>query len=266
MLVSRVARALPALALVGACLTAGIARAQTLGDDHVLAPDAAELEAIERAWRDRERERLFALRHRVRLTVEAGGAVALYREHITDALTLRREAALAPMLAVGARYGVIPSFEVQARVELVAPLPLGVIDNGAFTRAAMTSCDGARAFDLAQTMAAVLTLDAGFRVRVFSSLSPFYVGASMRVSGQFSGGGDGAWAVRCVDERGATTAQLRGAVDRSTASLDVGAALETGYRFGARESWDVGLRLTVQALGTNEAGVAGAQFYVGWSL
>lgn len=265
-MVSRDRRLLLAATLVAACLAASPACAQTLGDDRVLAPDTAELEAIERAWRARESERLFALRHRVRLTLEAGGAVALYREHVTDALTLRREAALAPMLAVGARYGIIPSFEVQARVELVAPLPLGVIDNGAFTRAAMKSCDGARAFDLAQTLAAMLTLDAGFRVRVFSSLSPFYVGASMRLSGQFSGGGDGAWAVRCVDARGATTSQIRGSVDRSTASLDVGASLETGYRFGERESWDVGLRLTVQALGTNEAGVAGAQFYVGWSL
>ena len=33
-------------------------------------------------------------------------------------------------------------------------------------------------------------------------------------------------------------------------------------RFGEREAWDVGIRMTVQALGTNDASVGGAQFFL----
>ncbi len=258
------ARPTLAAAVAASWLSARAARAQTLGDDRALAPDAAELDAIERAWRRRETERLFALRHRVRLIVEAGASVTRYREHVTDAVTLRRDPSLAAMAAVGGRYALTPAFEVHLRGELVAPLPVGAIDNGAFARVATTPCDATRRYDLAPATAAALTLDAGFRVRAITALSPFYVGGALRLTGQVSTG-SGEWAVRCVDARGATVSEVTGSVDASAAVVDVGASLETGYRFGERESWDVGIRMTVQALGTNAAGLGGAQFFVGWS-
>jgi hypothetical protein len=253
------------LALSAWCLCPRGARAQTLGDDLAPAPDAAEREAIERAWRAAEIERRFAVRHRLRLTLEVGGAVTLFREHQSDALLLRREPSLAAMVSAGARYGVTPSFEVHGRAEIVGPLSVGVIDAGAYPRVAMTSCEGQRRFELASAAGATVTLDAGFRARVFSALSPFYVGASVRLASQFSSGG-GTWSARCVDDRGATLSRVSGEVDGSAAVFDVGAALETGFRFGEREAWDVGIRMTVQALGTNDAGVGGAQFFLGWSL
>ncbi len=253
------------LALAAWCLAPRIAHAQTLGDETAPAPDATELEAIERAWRAAETERRFALRHRVRLTLEVGGSVNLFREHESDSLLLRREPSLAAMISAGARYGVTPSFEVHGRAEIVGPLDVSVIDASAYPRVSMTACDGQRQFELAKATGAAVTLDAGFRVRVLSALSPFYVGASVRITSQFSAGG-GAWSARCVDDMGATVSRVRGEVDGSATVLDLGAALETGYRFGEREQWDLGIRMTVQALGTNDAGVGGAQLFLGWTL
>lgn len=260
-----VVRQLHPLALSALCLASRPASAQTLGDERAPPPDAAELEAIERAWRAAETERRFALRHHVRLTLEVGGAVTLFREFESDGLLLRREPSLAAMISAGARYGVTPAFEVHGRAEITGPLSVTAIDASAYPRVAMTSCAGQRTFELASATGAAITLDAGFRVRVLNALSPFYVGASVRLSNQFSAGG-GTWSARCVDDRGATLSRVSGEVDASALRLDVGAALETGFRFGVREAWDLGIRMTVQALGTNDASVGGAQFFVGWSL
>jgi hypothetical protein len=252
------------LALSSWCFAARV-DAQTLGDDRAPAPDAAELDAIEQAWRAAETQRRFAIRHTIHLTLEVGGSVTLFREFTRGGLLLRREPSLAALVSAGARYGVTPAFEVHGRAEIVAPLTVSAIDASAYPRVAMTTCEGQRVFDLATATAAAVTLDAGFRVRVLSALSPFYVGASLRLSSQFSTGG-GTWSARCLDDRGATVSRVSGQVDASALVLDVGAGLETGFRFGEREAWDVGIRMTVQALGTNEAGLGGAQLFLGWSL
>jgi hypothetical protein len=71
--------------------------------------------------------------------------------------------------------------------------------------------------------------------------------------------------VRCHQLTGATTTLARGTSSGETVVGDVGAHFETGYRFGVRERWDVGLRALVHALGTNAAGIGGAQLFLGWS-
>lgn len=259
-------RAVSRSASVVLCLAATLprgARAQDLGGESAPAPDLAESEAIERAWRDREGARLLALRHRARWYVEAGGAVLLYSEHVTDAVTLRREPSLGASLAVGLRYGINAYFEVQGSVEVIGPLALGAIDNGAFARVATAPCDGSRRFDLAPGTAALVSLAVGFRVRVFRALSPFYVGGGLRLTGQVSGGG-GAYAVRCVDDGGRETSRLSGNAAAEAVTPDVGAYLETGYRVGERETWDVGIRMLTTVLSTPAPG--GAQFFVGWSF
>ncbi len=250
-----------ALALALAPLSAG---AQGLGDATAPPPDAAELDAIEQAWRARETARRFALRHTWRFFTEAGVSAFRYREHVTDDLTLRREDALAPFVAAGLRYGVTALVEVHARAEFAGPLPVRAMRNADFTAVAATPCDGQRDFSLVSVTGALATLDVGIRGRVFQALSPFYLGASLRVSAQPVWGG-GAWSVRCIDASGAARPSNTGSADVSALVFDVGASLDTGYRFGANEAWEVGLRLLVHALGTNDAGLGGGSFFVGWS-
>lgn len=239
--------------------------AQTLGDDDALPPDEREVEAITRAWRERETQRLHAVRHRIWGVVDVGVAVLRYREYVTDTLTLRREDALAPTLALGARYGITPAFELFGRVEVTAPVRVGVIDNTAFTRASATACDGTRRFELAPATAALATLELGFRTRVLTSLSPFFVGVGLRLGVQVSSG-SGAWAIQCVDDRGRDTSRIAGESSGEALRMDLGAVLETGYRFGDDERWQLGLRMLVQALGTNDAGLGGAQLALGWAF
>jgi len=248
-----------------ALLATAAASAQTLGDARAPAPDEAELAAIDRAWAERESARLFALRRRVRPYVELGPAVLRARDDLTDGLALRREPALAAAVSLGARYAFAPAFEVHARLEVIGPFGVGAIDEGAFARAAMTPCEGSLHFDYAPGTGLLLSLEAGLRVRVLSSRSPFYVGLGARAGVQTSFG-EGPYAVRCVDVAGRERSRVTGSTSAAALALDLGAALETGYRFGDEERWDVGLRLLMQGIGTDAMGVAGALVALGWSL
>lgn len=252
-------------AAFAALLMASPAPAQTLGDEDALPPDEGEVEAITAAWRARETQRLHALRHRVWGVFEVGVSVLRYREFVTDTLTLRRDDALAPTLAAGARYGVTPAFELQGRVELTGPVAVGAIDNVAFERAAATACDGTRRYELAHAGALVAALEIGFRARVLTSLSPFFVGVALRAAAQASFGG-GAWAIQCVDARGRGLSRITGDTSGEALRVDLGGVLETGYRFGDDERWQLGLRMLIHALGTNDAGVGGAQLSLGWAF
>jgi hypothetical protein len=253
------------VATAAALLLPAAALGQTLGDERAVAPDEAELAAIERAWDARESARLAALRRRVRPYVELGPSVLRARDDRSDGLFLRRDAAAAVSLALGVRYGFAPAFEVHGRMEAVGPLAVGAIDDAASARAATAPCAGTLRFDFVSAAGALLTLEAGVRARVFNARSPFYVGVGARLGAQVTGG-DGPYAIRCVDAAGVERSRVSGAADAGSLALDVGAALETGYRFGDGERWDVGLRLLVHRIGTDAAGVAGAQVALGWSL
>ena len=248
-----------------ALLASAAASAQTLGDARAPVPDEAELAAIDRAWAERESARLFALRRRVRPYVELGPAVLRARDDLTDGLALRREPALAAAVSLGARYAFAPAFEVHARLEAIGPFAVGAIDEGAFARAAMSPCEGSLHFDYAAGTGLLLSVEVGLRVRGLSSRSPFYVGLGARPGVQTSFG-DGPYAVRCVDAAGRERSRVTGSTSVAAFALDLGAALETGYRFGDEERWDVGLRLLMQGIGTDAMGVAGAIVALGWSL
>lgn len=248
-----------------AVLVTAAASAQTLGDERVPVPDEAELAAIDRAVAERESARLFGLRHRLRPYVELGAAVLRAREDVANGLGLRREPAPAVAVALGVRYGLASLFELHGRVEAIGPFGVGAIDEGAFARTAMTPCEGALHYDYAPGTGLLLSLEVGARARVFTSRSPFYVGVGARL-GMQSSFGEGGYAIRCVDAAGAERSRVTGRTPIAAQALDLGAVLETGYRFGEDERWDVGLRLLVQRIGDEGMGVAGAQVALGWSL
>ncbi len=250
-----------ALALAGPAT----ARGQTLGDERAPPPDAAELDAIEREVAAGEVARRFAVRRRLRPYFEVGPAVLRGRDELRDGLLLRREATVAPAFAAGVRWGFAPAFEVHGRLEVMAPFTVGALDAGASVRAAMAPCVGSLRFDLAAVTGALLTLEAGARARVFDARSPFYVGLAARLGAQVTTG-RGDYAIRCVDAAGTERGRVSGSTPAGSLTLDVGAALETGYRFGAGEPWDLGLRLLFHRIGSSDAGVAGAQVALGWSL
>lgn len=253
------------VATAAALLAAETALAQTLGDERAPPPDARELDAVEREVAERDVAALYAARRRVRPYVELGPAVLRARDDARDGLLLRRDPAVAAALAVGVRWGFAPAFEVHGRFEVVGPLRLGALDDAASARAAMAPCAGSLRFDFVDAAGALLTLEAGARARVFNARSPFYVGLAARLGAQVTGG-EGPYAIRCVDASGAERSRVAGSASAGSFTLDVGAALETGYRFGEGERWDVGLRLLVHRIGTGDAGVAGAQVALGWAL
>jgi len=248
-----------------ALLATAAASAQTLGDERALAPDAAELAALDGFWAERESARLFALRHRIRPYIELGSAFLRARDDLTDGLARRREPTPAAAVSFGARYAFAPAFELHTRLEVIGPFAVGAIDEGAFARTAVTPCEGSLHFDYAAGTGLLLSLEAGVRARVLSSRSPFYVGLGAR-AGVPTSFGDGPYAIRCVDAAGRERSRVTGSTSVAALALDLGAVLETGYRFGDEERWDVGLRLIMQGIGTDGMGVAGALVALGWSL
>ena len=215
--------------------------------------------------RRREDEVLRAPRLRWRPAIEGGVGVLSEVGHRTDAGVLAWSAALTLALGVDLRRAVSDRLEVHGRLEFQGPQVMTAVPRALSDRVASMACAGSRSFESLTGWGAHAGLSFGVRARVFSLRSPFYVGIAMRV-GVWAGSASGTAVASCVGaDHGART------LDRETASVggalvDLGGALETGFRFGAREEAAFSLRLQAGGVGFGEPAVRGAALSFAWSL
>lgn len=251
----------PAVVAAIALLPARECAAQTVADA-LTTPTARELAAL-RATVDRsERDRLRALRRR-RWFVEAG--VALLDEASArdgDAL-VTRGASLNALVAMGVRLGVGDLVELHGRVEIAGPIPITRLPDALSAMAAARPCDGSRSFELPAGLGGAFTLELGARLRLLSIRSPFYVGFGVRAGLQV-GAGTGEGVVRCVGRDGVERSRVSLALTEGAAVPTLGGQLETGFRFGDREEFDLSLRMLASLVNVESAGPSGAQLTFSW--
>lgn len=238
------------------------AASPALGQVPALPPSEAELRTIGDDVSARARREATSQRARVRPFVELGVSVWRGSTWPSGSVTLERQPGAAPMLALGLRRGLGPVVELDLRLEAVAPVAVAAFPAPLAQAAAAQPCAGSRRFDLPAASALDVALAAAVRARLFRATSAFYVGLGLRLAGTYA------------DARGPAVARCEGAspapppaqaeVTDTSWAVRADAGLETGYRFGDHEAWDVGLRMVVSAVGTNNTRVGGAQWFVAW--
>lgn len=209
----------------------------------------------------RANQEAIAHQRRLRPFVSLGVAVQRVATRSDQGLSLQRQPGAAPTLALGLRSGFGALFEALLLLDVAAPYTVTAFPGTLAAAAATQPCEGTRRFDLPAGSSLDVTLSAMLRARLLRPSLPFYVGLGVRLSSAVASvrGVATAW---CVGS--AAQPPPRAEVDRLTWTTHIEAALETGYRFGAREAWDVGLRMFVTDLGRNDARVGGAQWFVAW--
>lgn len=215
--------------------------------------------------RRRGDEALRALRRRWRPSIEAGVAV-LADAGTTDAAgVIAWPPALTFALGVDLRRGLSDLLELHGRLELFGPQTMTVVPAGQSARVAPMACAGSRSFAPLTGWGLHAGLSVGLRARVFALRSPFFVGLAMRV-GLWAGGASGEATATCLTTLGETRLLDREQGSVGASLLDLGGALETGFRFGAREEGTLSLRLIAGGIGAGDPAVRGAVFTFGWSL
>ena len=247
--------------VLGTLLLPRSARAQPWSSP-ALSPSVASLTALEHDVAARAHLEAAARRSHLRPFVSLGVAVHRAATRSDAGLTLERQPGAAPQLALGLRRGLGALLEGDLLREIAAPIAVTAFPAALAAAAAMQPCDGTRRFELPAGSALDVALAATLRARLVRPSSPFYVGLGVRLS------------AAVVDARGVATARCIGPVpeppppqaevDRIAWTTRVDAAVETGFRFGDREAWDVGLRMLVTDLGRNDTRVGGAQWFVAW--
>lgn len=235
--------------------------AQTV-TDALTTPTARELAALRASVDQGERDRLRALRRR-RWFVEAGAAL-LDEASVRDADALvTRGASLNALVAMGVRLGVGDLLELHGRVEIAGPIPITRLPDALSAMAAAQRCDGSRSFELPAGLGGAFTLELGARLRLLSIRSPFYVGFGVRAGLQV-GAGTGEGVVRCVGRDGVERSRVSLLLTEGAAVPTLGGQLETGFRFGDREEFDLSLRMLASLVNVESAGPSGAQLTFSW--
>lgn len=100
-------------------------------------------------------------------------------------------------------------------------------------------------------------------MRLLSLRSPFYVGLGVRAGLQI-GAGTGTGVVRCIGRDGRENSRV--SMDLSGGAMIplLGGELETGFRFGDREEFDLSLRLLASLVNVESPGPSGAQLTLSW--
>lgn len=238
------------------------AYAQTI-TDALTTPTHTELSTLRRTVDASRTAETRALRHRLRWFVEAGGA--LLDEATTrdgDALVTRGPS-LNALVALGLRVGIGDLVEVHSRVEITGPMPITRLPDALTALASATRCDGSRSFELPAGLGGMFTAEAGVRMRLLSLRSPFYVGLGVRAGLQI-GAGTGTGVVRCIGRDGRENSRV--SMDLSGGAMIplLGGELETGFRFGDREEFDLSLRLLASLVNVESPGPSGAQLTLSW--
>lgn len=227
-------------------------------------PDAAELARIRAVVDARETADALAVRRRWRLSLGLG-LVATTPFDVTDeGREVRFEGGFAGSLAAMITRGITDLFDAYARLELVAPQRASVLPTDARRAVAAVPCAGSRRFDLPQGAGGLAALDLGLRLRTLDARSPFFVGFALRVATRWNAV-DGPWRVWCDALDGTRSLVAQGVSSDSPLVPDLGATLETGYRFGPASSWEVGLRLSLGGIAEGDINARLGQFYVMWS-
>jgi len=227
-----------------------------------LPPAEQELRSIEADVSARAQREATAGRAYVRPFVEVGVSVGRSANQTSGTDTLERQPGAAPLLAVGIRRGFGALLELDLRLEAVAPNAVSAFPAALAEAARDQPCAGSRRFDLPGASAVDVALATALRVRLVRASSPFYVGLGLRFTASYA------------DVRGTATARCEGAsptppparaeVTEVSWTTRADAVVETGFRFGEHEAWDVGLRMIVTEVGTNSTRVGGAQWFVAW--
>lgn len=231
--------------------------------DAAAQPQPTSREAAIASARERDLADTLSSRRELRVLLELGASVFSSSASDTRDALLRRRPGIGAMMAVGARTGLGGWLEAHLRLELTGPLSIETYPHSVSDAVAATRCEGSRVFDLPTAPAMTFYLEPGIRLRVLSMRSPFYVGVGIRLGIQ-AGSAEGPVSVRCVGADGATRDTTQGMAARAPLVSELGGQIETGFRFGDRESWDIGLRLIAQGVGTEDPGIRGMQFFLGW--
>ncbi len=238
------------------------AASPALGQVPALPPSEAELRAIGASVSARARREVTAQRARMRPFVELGVSVWRGSTWPSGSVTLERQPGAAPMLALGVRRGLGPLLELDLRLETVAPVAVTAFPASLAQAAAAQPCPGSRRFDLPAASALDVAVGATLRARLFRATSAFYVGLGLRLASTYADARGPALA-RC-DGASPAPPPAESAVTETSWAARADASVETGYRFGDHASWDVGLRMVVNAVGTNNTRIGGAQWFVAW--
>jgi hypothetical protein len=226
-------------------------------------PASAVAASLAAARRDDEAVR--APRLRWRPAVEGGVAVLADFHRATDDGVVAWLPALTLALAVDARRAVGDLLEVHGRLEFFGPQTMTVVPRALSDRVASQACAGSRGFDPLPGWGFHAGLSFGVRSRVFSLRSPFYVGLAMRI-GLWFGDASGEATATCVAADRSVRVLARETAELTATLVDLGGALETGFRFGAREEAALSLRLVAGGVGAGDPAVRGAAFSFAWSL
>lgn len=248
----------PPLAAAWGVLAATAARAQA-------PPDAAELSRIRAVVEARETADAMAIRRRWRPAVGLGlVATTSFDVSTDDGREVRFEGGFAGALSAMVTRAITERFDVFARVELAAPQRASVLPPEAQRAVAATPCAGSRRFDLPQGAGGLAAADLGLRMRLVDARSPFFIGFGLRLALRWNDV-SGPWRVWCDALDGARTLVVQGDVSDAPLVPDLGATLDTGYRFGPQEAWEVGLRLSLGGIADGDINARLGQLYVMWS-
>lgn len=229
-----------------------------------VAPTAAEFAAIRAAVEAREIDAAMALRSRWRLGLGLGLVATTSFDARESIGELRFEGGFSGAIFAALTRGITEVFDVAGRLEVAAPQEASVLPAEAAMAVAGVPCTGSRRFERPRGAGALGALDVGLRARLFDARSPFFVGIAMRAAVRWNDVA-GAWSVWCEGADGTRARLAGGEVRGAPPRMDLGASLETGYRFGARASWEVGLRLSLGGLTEGDIATRLGQWYLAWS-
>lgn len=241
----------------GIVLAAGAAQAQA-------PPGPEELARIRAVVEARETADALAIRRRWRLSLGLGVLAGTAFDVSDAAREVRFDGGLAGAFAVMVTRGLTELFDLFARVEVGAPLRASVLPADARREVAASPCAGSRRFELPQGYGGLAAADVGLRLRALDARSPFFIGMALRVAARWNDVA-GPWRVWCDALDGTRTIAAQGDLRASPVLPDLGATLETGYRFGAAASWELGLRLSLGGIAEGDIRARLGQFYVMWS-
>lgn len=217
------------------------------------------------ASRRREDDAVRAPRARWRPAIEGGIVVLSGLARTSSEGVADWSSALTLAVGLDTRRAIGDLLEVHGRLEFLGPQVMTAVPRALSEGVMGMACAGSRSFDPLPGWGAQAGLSFGLRARVFSLRSPFYVGLAMRV-GLWIGSASGESVAYCVSADRSVRALGREAASVGSTFLDLGGALETGFRFGAREEGALSLRLLAGGVGVGEPAVRGALLSFGWSL
>lgn len=217
------------------------------------------------AARRREGDAIRAQRLRWRAAVEGGVAALSDVGHTNDEGVVAWSAALTLAIGLDVRRAIGDLMEIHGRLEFHGPQVMTAVPRALSERVAGMPCAGSRTFDPLTGWGAGAGLSFGVRARVFSLRSPFFVGLAMRV-GLWAGSASGESVAYCRAGDLGVRALATETASAGATFVDLGGALETGFRFGAREEGALSLRLLAGGIGAGDPAVRGAALTFGWSL